>query len=168
MVEEAGAGILAGNGTGVVASKNAVTVAGDEAIGRVAEGTRNKLERECERAPDSAEVLEDEEDGVRAEEQRFVGLVVVDDEVDRIEVGRIRAVADKDAGGQRTLQRGEAEDGAAIAAEDESDQPVAETADTVVEEDGRRHGSRPVDESSTGRLEAACLFKERWDKTRHV
>jgi hypothetical protein len=38
------------------------------------------------------------------------------------------------------LQRGEAEDGIAIAAEDELDEAVAESADAVVEEDGRRHG----------------------------
>jgi|SRR5271170_1257110 len=64
---------------------------------------------------------------------------MVDNYIDGIESGRAGAVAGEDGHGERALQRGEAEDGIAIAAEDESDKAVAESADAVVEKDGVRH-----------------------------
>jgi len=60
---------------------------------------------------------------------------VIDDHVDRVEIGGINAVAGEDAGGEGALQRGKTEGGIAIAAEDESDEAVAESADAVVDED---------------------------------
>jgi len=48
-------------------------------------------------------------------------------------------MAGQDAGGEGALQRGEAEDSVGIAAEDELVQPVTESADAVVEEDGVGH-----------------------------
>ena len=65
---------------------------------------------------------------------------MVEDHVDRIQIGGVDGVADEDAGGGIALQRGETEDGIAIAAEDELDEAVAESADVVVEEDGVGHG----------------------------
>jgi len=46
-------------------------------------------------------------------------------------------VAGEDAGGERALQRCETEDAMAVAAKDELDEAVAESADAVVEEDVR-------------------------------
>lgn len=65
---------------------------------------------------------------------------MIDYDVDCVEIGGTGAVAGEDGSGKRALQRGEAEDGVAIAAEDELDKAVAECADAVVEEDGVRHG----------------------------
>ena len=81
-------------------------------------------------------MFEDERRGVGAGEQRFVGEFMVEDDIDRIEVGGVGAVAGEDAGGEWALQRGETEYGIVIAAENELDEAVAESADAVVEEDG--------------------------------
>jgi len=64
---------------------------------------------------------------------------VVKDEIDRVKVTGVDTVADEDVGCEGALQGGEPENGISIAAEDELDEAVAESADTVVEED-RRHG----------------------------
>jgi hypothetical protein len=81
-------------------------------------------------------LFEDIEDGGGAGEQLFVGKFVVEDDVNGIEVAGVGAVAGEDACGERALQGGETEDGMAIAAENELDEAVAQSADSVVEEDG--------------------------------
>jgi hypothetical protein len=84
-------------------------------------------------------LLEDEEYGFGAGEQGFVGEFVVEHYVDCVEIGGVGGVASEDGGGERALQRDEMEDGIAIPAKDESHEAVAESADTVVEEDGVGH-----------------------------
>ena len=64
----------------------------------------------------------------------------MDDYIDRVEAGGVDTVAGQDAGGDGALQRGETEDGIAIMAEDELGETVAESADAVIEENGRGHG----------------------------
>jgi hypothetical protein len=65
---------------------------------------------------------------------------MVDDDVDRIERVGAGAVLGEDAGSESALQRGETEDGVAVAAKDELDEAVAESADAVVKQDGMGHG----------------------------
>jgi len=138
-IQEAGAGGFGWDGTGIVAAEDAVAGAGYEAVGPVAEGARDGSD-DCGEAPEAAELVKDKNDSVGAGQQALVSEIGVHNDVDGIEVGGIRAVAGQDAGRQRALQRGEAEDGVRIAAEDELDKAVAESADAVVEEDGRGHG----------------------------
>lgn len=141
-VEEAAAILITRQCAGVGAAKNAIAAAGDGIVGRIAEKPGQKLQEEGGWAPEASELLEDEEGGVGAGEQRFVGEIVVEDYVDRVQIGGVDAVAGEDAGGGSALQRGETEDGMAVAAKDELDEAVAKSADAVVEEDGVRHASR--------------------------
>ena len=121
----------------VEAAEDAVAAAGYGVVGRVAEEGGQELQEGCGWAPWASELLENEDDGVGAGEQRFVGEVMVEDDVDGVAVGGVGTVAGEDASGDGALQRGETENGVAIAAEDELDKAVAESADAVVEEDGR-------------------------------
>jgi len=71
----------------------------------------------------------------------FIREFVVEDYVDRVQVGGAGVVAGQDAGSESALQWGEVEDRVTVAAEDELDEAVAESADSVVEEDGVGHGT---------------------------
>lgn len=109
----------------VGAAEDTVAVAGYGVVGRVAQNFWQELKDGCGGAPEASELLEDEEDGVGAGEQIFVGEFLVDDDVDRVQVGGVGAVAGEDADGDGALQRGETENGFAIAAENELDEAVA-------------------------------------------
>ncbi len=66
---------------------------------------------------------------------------MVKDDVDRIEIVVADAVAGENARGESALQGCETEKVIAVAAEDELDEAVAESADAVVEEDGVGHAT---------------------------
>lgn len=104
-------------------------------------------------------MIEDEADGVRAGKDVFVRQVVVEDNVNRIEASGVGAVAGKDAGGERALQRGEAENGTAVTAKNELDETVAESADTVVEEEWVGHGIWKTLAAWARRGRPAYIFK---------
>lgn len=72
--------------------------------------------------------------GVGATQETFAGLLWVDDHVDGVEMcgGGTMAVENLC---ERALQGGEAEDLGVIATEEELDETVAESPNTVVEED---------------------------------
>jgi hypothetical protein len=97
------------------------------------------LQEECVGSPEASELFKDEDDRVGSGEQGFIREIVVKDNVDRIQGSRVGAVSGQNAHGERALERGETEDGTVIAAEGELDEMVAESADAVVEEDGRGH-----------------------------
>ena len=63
-IEKTGAVILRRDRAGIVASEDAVTVAGDEAVFPIAEGARQKLKKPSPEAPEAAELLEDKDDCV--------------------------------------------------------------------------------------------------------
>ena len=69
-------------------------------------------------------------------------MVVVEDHIDRVEIGGARVVAAQNASRKRALQRGELEDGVMVLPQDELGEAVAESADAVVEKDGAGHGVR--------------------------
>ena len=142
MVKEAAAILITAQGANFGAAEKAVTVAGYDVVSRVAEDFGQELQEECGGSPEAWELLQDEEDGVGAGEQTFVGELVVEGDIDRVENARIDAVAGEDGGGERALQRRETEDGIAIAAKNELDEAVAESAAAVVEEDGVGHARR--------------------------
>ena len=106
------------------------------------------LEEEAEKLPESAKAFEDKDDGVGAREETFVGKFVIEDDVDSVKVLGIGTVTGQDARGERTLQRGEPKDGVKITAQDELIQPIAESADAVVEDDGVGHGPDYADSST--------------------
>jgi len=73
-IQEAVATFGTGEHAGFEAAEDAVAVAGDEAIGSVAQGLGQELEEESEKLPNSAELLQHEDDGVGASEEMFVRL----------------------------------------------------------------------------------------------
>ncbi len=145
LVEEAGVIRVTRQCADFGAAEDAVAVTGDGVVGRVAEEFGQESQEGCGWTPWASELVEDEEGGVGAGEQRFVGEFMVEDDVDRVELGGIDAVAGEDAGGEWALQRGETEDGVVIATENELDEAVAESADAVVEKDGMGHGAVPCE-----------------------
>lgn len=114
-------------------------MAGDGVVSGVEEEFGQELQKGYGGGPRSAEVLKDEEGCVGAGEHEFVCVFRfwIDDDVDGIEIAGIEVVAGEDAGGEWALQRCETEDGMAVAAKDELNEAVAESADAVVEEDVR-------------------------------
>jgi hypothetical protein len=153
-IEEAAAILRAGKNAGFGTAEDAVAAPGYGVVSRFPKESGHHLEKNCGYAPTTTESLQDEENGIGPGEKIFVrpsfGWVVhgwilahwirVDDDVDRIESVGAGAVLGEDAGSERALQRGETEDGVAIAAKDELDEAVAESADAVVEQDGMGHG----------------------------
>lgn len=97
------------------------------------------MDEECGEAPEAWELLQDEDDSVGAGEQAFVSQFIAEGDIDRVQIVGFGAVTGKDARGERTLQRGESEDVAAITAKNKLDEPVTEPADAVVEQDGAGH-----------------------------
>jgi len=123
----------------VGASENAVAMAGDSVVGKVSQESGNHGQGSCQRAPWDCKLAKYIKHSGGAREQILAGKFGVEDEVDRVKVGRLNAVAGQNAGCDGTLQRGETKDAIAVAAQDELDEAVAESADAVVEEDGM-HG----------------------------
>jgi len=110
-------------------------MAGDEAVAQFAQRTRNNSQQRRGDAPEPAQVLRNEDRSVRAGQQAFAGLAVVEDDVHGIEIGRADAMAAQNPGGEIALQRCEPEDVAVVALEDEFHGAIAEAADAVVEND---------------------------------
>jgi hypothetical protein len=127
-------------------------MAGDSVVSGVEEELGKESEYECGSVPRAAELGKHEESGGGAGEQEFVCLFVcvsvwtmgvrIDDDVDRIQMAGVKVVTGEDAGGKGALQRCETESGIAVAAKDELDEAVAESADAVVEEDRVGHVNR--------------------------
>jgi hypothetical protein len=63
-------------------------------------------------------------------------MINVGDDVERVEISRGLAVSFEDPGRSGSLERGEAERVFSIVPERELDQTIAESADTVVEQNG--------------------------------
>jgi hypothetical protein len=141
-IEETVADVFARERANVVAPEDTIAVVGNDAVSRVAKRAWKPRQQAARETPEGAELAEDEANGVGARTQQFVRLAVVDDHVDRVEIGGIYAVPSEDFSGEVALQRGELKDGAVIAAKNELDEAVAESADTVVQEDGVGHGLR--------------------------
>ena len=79
---------------------------------------------------------EKESDRIRTKQQRLAGPVVVQNDAHGVDVCGIRVVAVEDLGGKPTLQRGETKCPFRIAAQNEPDETIAQSADAIVEEDG--------------------------------
>src|SRR5580692_1839039 len=133
---------------GFEATEDAVAIAGDYAVSPIAEEAGLELRHETQEAPEAPELLEDEDCGVGTSQQVFIGLIGVDDDINGVEISGVRPAPRKDARGQGTLQRSEAENSCGIAAQDELVQAVAESADAVVKQDGVGHGFAAMDDSS--------------------
>ena len=84
-------------------------------------------------------MLQCEQSRTGTREQAFIFRFIVEDDIDRIQGTRTYAVAREYLRGEIALQRSEAEGLFAVAAKNELDESVAESADTVVEKDGIRH-----------------------------
>jgi hypothetical protein len=135
-VEEAVTILIAGQCANFGAAEDCVTVAGYDVVGGVAEEFGQELQKGCAGPPETWELFQDEDGGGGAGEQIFAGEFVVDRDVDGVESGGVGSVTREDGGSKGALQRGEAEDIIVIAAENELDEAVAESADAVVENDG--------------------------------
>ena len=139
----------AGQRASVGAAEDAIAMAGDSVVSGVEEELGKESEHECGGVPRAAELGKHEERCGGAGEQEFVCLSVwtmgvrIDDDIDRIQMAGVKVVTGEDAGGEGALQRCETEDGIAVAANDELDEAVAESADAVVEEDGVGHEWAP-------------------------
>ena len=103
-VQEAIAILRPGEHASFETAEDAIAIAGDEAIRGVAQNPRQQLEEEAEKLPESAKAFEDEDDGVGAREETFVGKFVIEDDVDSVKVLGIGTVTGQDARGERTLQ----------------------------------------------------------------
>ena len=125
-----------GKRAGVEPAKDFVAIAGNEVVKGVTQRMREELPNCAVGAPHTVECIEDKGDGVGAGEDPFVGLSGLGDDIECVEGGSAGPVAGEDFGGDRALKRGEAEEVSPVMAEGELDETVAESADTVVEEDG--------------------------------
>ena len=102
-VEETVAEVCARERAGVVAPQDAIPVVGNAAVSPVAKRARKPRQQAARETPEPAELAEDVANGVGARTQRFVRLPVVDEDVDRVEIGGIYAVPGEEAGGEGTL-----------------------------------------------------------------
>lgn len=86
--------------------------------------------------PSGPEMPEDEDDRIGSRPQMFVRLIWIHNDVDGIEIGRAGTVASKNFRRESALQRGKSEDRAVIMPQNKLIQPVTQSTDAVVEDDG--------------------------------
>jgi hypothetical protein len=123
------------DGAGVKLSEDFVAIPRNQVVDRVAERVRKEFAELGNPRPTPAQVREDKPGGIRACEQVLARLFRIRHYIESVQICRRRPVAAEEACGKCALQRGEAEDVVAIVPERELDQTVAQSADTVVEQD---------------------------------
>ena len=116
-------------------------MAGDYSVSRVAEEAGLEPQHECRKAPEAAELFEDEYHRVGASQQMFIRLIGVNYDINRIQISGVCPMASEDAPRQRTLQRSKTKNARPIVTQDELVHPVAKPANAVVEQDGMGHGA---------------------------
>ena len=139
-VEKAAAILIAGQWAGIEAAEEAIAAAGYDVVSLIAEGFGQELQEKRRKTAEASELAQDISGCIGAGKQALIGEFEIEDDVDGIEVVRVGGVASEDTGCERALQGSKTENCVAIAAEDELDEAVAESADAVVEKDGVGHG----------------------------
>ncbi|HWX92861.1 MAG TPA: hypothetical protein VNY29_09535 [Terriglobales bacterium] len=143
MVEESVALAGIGPGAGVELAEDLVAIAGNDLVQDIANHPRQCFPEETTNAAGPSEFAQDVGHGIGAREESFLGLLVVRDDVERVEIDSVGSMTSENLSGERALQRGEAEEILAIMLEGELDEAVAESAKAVVEEDGVRGHTIP-------------------------
>ena len=138
LVEESVALAGIGQRADIELAEDLVAIAGNNLVQDVANHPRQYSPEETTNAPAPSEFAEDVGHGIGAGDESFLGLLVVRDDVERLEIDSIGSITTENLSGERALQRGEAEEILAIMLEGELDEAVAESAKAVVEEDGVR------------------------------
>lgn len=123
------------NGACGVAAEHAVAQARDEAVAGLAEEARNKRERPAEETPGVVEEPQGLGYGVGAMVDALVWGKGVGDEDDAVG-GRREVEMGEDFVGQRAFEGDETDFGVFVPLQEEADEGVAESADSVEEEDG--------------------------------
>jgi hypothetical protein len=173
---------------GFGAAEDAVTVTGHEAVSPVSKAAGNEMERGSDQEPDATsarwerkygvgrdrtgrglQVFEEKDNRIRARQEKFAGKIRMDDNIDGVEIASVGSVAGENASRKRALERGKAKESGRVAAQDELIHPIAEPADSVVEQDGLGHGVRMTlafggngagSESGTGKAFTAEFAEE--------
>src|ERR1700727_959921 len=102
-------------------------------------------------------LFQHEDHGIRPRENLFAHEIVINDHIHRIEILRILPMAPENACGYRTLQSGKTKDSIRIAPQNELDEPVAQAADAIVEQDRVGHETVVLDEFSRIRSGARVI-----------
>ena len=123
------------NLAGLEFAKKLITVARDQVVGFVSEPARQQLHDRGDSAPDSAQFCEYLNRSVGAGCQTFVGLRIVQQQVHRIQSLWVDSVSLEDIARELTLQSGKPEAVGLVALEDKLIEAIAESANTVIEDD---------------------------------
>src|SRR5256885_3305450 len=123
------------NLTGLIFSEKLITIARDEVVGFVSKPARQQLHDGGEGAPNSTQLLEYLNRSIGAGYQTFVGLRIVRQQVHRVQNLWVNSVPFENLAGKLTLQSGKTEAVVSVAPEDKLVKAIAESANTVIEDD---------------------------------
>ena len=124
--------------------EDAIAIARDEIVSSVANREGKEFPEVAQQVPSASEFVQDVGDRIGTSEDALRRLLEIDNYVEGVEHGRRGTVPFENARRKGTLERCEAEEITTIKVQDEADEAVAETTDTVVEEDRvghRRHST---------------------------
>ena len=117
-----------------VFAENAIAIARHNLIDRIPKSSRQQTT--CLRqTPNTTELGQHVKNRIRARQQSFIALVVVFHDIDRVEVVRVYAVTRHQALRKFALQRRKPETIALISFQQELNETVTESANSVVEND---------------------------------
>jgi hypothetical protein len=133
-----------GNRAGVVLTEDAVTVAGNEIVAPVTQGSWKKGRQIGERAPEPSQFAADRDGGRRPGLHQLSWRTWLYNQANTSRVVDADRMTQKDLPGEFTLQCRKVEQVVAVTLEDEANTAVAKPADTVVKNDRvgriRKHG----------------------------
>ena len=119
---------------GFVLAKDLITMAGHKIIKPVSNRPRDNLS-EAGKTPNAANLLCEQEECIRLCQQSFVGLSLIEDDVDGVEILMVHAMPLQYRGGKVALQRSKTKTIVTISLQQKLDGAIAKTADAIVEND---------------------------------
>lgn len=128
---------------GFVFAEDAIAIARHHLVNQIAKHFRQDTP-DCGQLPYAAQLLKHVENGIGTCQQSFVRLAVVPDDVDRVEVVGVHAVIRHQRLRKVALQRRKSKTIVCVALEKKLHQVIAESANTVVQNDWIGFDSRQV------------------------
>ena len=122
------------NRAGVIAAEDSVTVARDEIIDGIPKRPRHYFENPSQ-LPDSSNLCEDKESGLRPGQQARRIRAVIRHDVERVEVPGISFKLSKDGVSHRTLEGSKVKLSLRIPGQNEGVQPIAQGANAIVQDE---------------------------------
>src|SRR5579864_9424749 len=148
LIQKPGAGRGIWQGTTLIPPKDSVPVVRHNFVEPITDWTGNNTKQRSGHSPNSAQLSQDEGNGLRPGQQKLPRLFVVSYNANRIETVCVGAVTAENLSGQCVLQRSKPKCGFLVASHNELHETIAQAANSIVKHDWRGHGDDTHDSST--------------------